>query len=1176
MKRHFINQGTETPLYSVLAALSLLAACGLVLPVQAANSKTTAAAAKLNASGTKQAATKQSAATRMLAATTAATATANKAQGADVKTPAEPKMETISVRGVVLGPDDKPVPNARVLLYPVSLGEAAHREIATGADGKFQAEIEILALPADGKPVSPKAADVKAVAARPRDVGYVIILAPGLAMTGSAINMEENTFRLTPGIVATGSVKDADGKPVPGAAVRLLGVFSSDHASGKGNVWVRESSKAVFGSKAGADGQWKLENLPREGTALFLLDDERFARVQIQAELSNEAVTTQPLEARPAAKVTGRVMYEGGKPASGVTVTAQGQGTSSSHGSAKTAADGTYVITGLSAGAFRMTVSESSGEWVASAISNLALQSGSTTAIADLVLGRGLLLEGKVIDAESKAPLHGVVIYAHGTHGESQSRPSDKEGRYQLRVVPGSMYFYVSNTPEGYLRPEMNSNVTIAAGQKTIAPIALKKGLTLTGTAFTADGQPATGAVIQSGRHWEGVKAVVDEKGNWTMPGVRPGSKERGEPDGAVNLSSEGEWHLLSPEQVKLPTDTPVKVTMRRIKLADLQGRVVTATGQPVPGATLNLKIFLDKERNSRRSEKRTADAQGRFTLSKLRPEQSVVVSASKEGYRFASGGVVTQQNDVWSVTDVVMLPLQSSLAGRVLDASGKPVAGARVMSPDADGEIGAASRVTTSDAQGRFTLRGLPDGPVLVVAVQKYDAAVAEGKPGTEMTMTLRDVTPPPAADVERAVAMIEEWKKDDNEAQREAARQAAVDLSPRDPERALLLVTKSDGTVTDGARYMIVSALARRDPKRAMEWAPAQLELITDKRMQVYAASDLGLAIAQTNPELATELLRRSKASIKPNDFSEEAATLYVRLAALAGKLKLPEAESLTDMALIAAERSADKQRYHETLGSFAGIVAPGGVNLVERVLADVPPSGQMAALQRAVTSLAPTDAALARKLLGRMEELMNAPRGGVVEAPPADGMYRPQPAQMYASAAFAVVRALAVSDATAALALARAVKDSNSERPVALALAAQGLDAAAAAPVFREAMAAAQGEYWAAATMARVAAMAAQKDAKLGEELFREARERVTRPSPHGDDEMQESFAAYAFYRAPIDPAESRLLLEAEWARYGTPPNRDKPAKDNYDDYMRRQRMTQLAWRWRPSTWIEPWKC
>jgi hypothetical protein len=37
---------------------------------------------------------------------------------------------------------------------------------------------------------------------------------------------------------------------------------------------------------------------------------------------------------------------------------------------------------------------------------------------------------------------------------------------------------------------------------------------------------------------------------------------------------------------------------------------------------------------------------------------------------------------------------------------------------------------------------------------------------------------------------------------------------------------------------------------------------------------------------------------------------------------------------------------------------------------------------------------------------------------------------------------------------------------------------------------------------------------------------------------------------------------LLLEAEWARYGTPPNRDKSAKDNYDDYMRRQRMTQLA--------------
>jgi hypothetical protein len=179
-----------------------------------------------------------------------------------------------------------------------------------------------------------------------------------------------------------------------------------------------------------------------------------------------------------------------------------------------------------------------------------------------------------------------------------------------------------------------------------------------------------------------------------------------------------------------------------------------------------------------------------------------------------------------------------------------------------------------SSDAQGRFAVRNVPDDAALVIAAQAIASAQAQVKPDSDVTITLQEKSAPRPEDVRRAVAMIELWKGSGVQMQRDAVWQAALALGALDPDRALAVMAKEDGSVDNHLRGVVLQKVLQRNPARAAEWGPAQLELITDKGLQAMLALELGLAVADTKPELAAELLRRGKASVKANDFSAEAA--------------------------------------------------------------------------------------------------------------------------------------------------------------------------------------------------------------------------------------------------------------------------------------------------------------
>jgi beta-lactamase regulating signal transducer with metallopeptidase domain len=156
-------------------------------------------------------------------------------------------------------------------------------------------------------------------------------------------------------------------------------------------------------------------------------------------------------------------------------------------------------------------------------------------------------------------------------------------------------------------------------------------------------------------------------------------------------------------------------------------GLVVDAVGQPVASAI----VEAGPARGSRLpSEPARTDEQGRFEI--------VDAPSGNYGLLIVAPGFITRSLRVdaaeGATTDVGRIVLSNGLAvsGAVVDAAGKPVAGADV------GWVKASSRLATlwskSDAEGHFRLTGITSEMMLFIAMHpEYAPSVAAQLPGTQ-----------------------------------------------------------------------------------------------------------------------------------------------------------------------------------------------------------------------------------------------------------------------------------------------------------------------------------------------------------------------------------------------------------------------------------------------------------
>lgn len=184
---------------------------------------------------------------------------------------------------------------------------------------------------------------------------------------------------------------------------------------------------------------------------------------------------------------------------------------------------------------------------------------------------------------------------------------------------------------------------------------------------------------------------TADEHGAFTIPAIATGKH---------SITASSKLHLATPEQVIAHDGVhPLTGLVVHVSLgAQLVGRVVDSAGKPVAGATVRGASGTD------------TDADGRFVSTGLEPGE-LTVSAYVDSRSSEEKKVTVAPG---KRTEVLLVVRDSSLAGRVVDTKGTPIADAMLWAKATDQSN---TFFATADEYGKFDFGGMPPGDYVVIA---------------------------------------------------------------------------------------------------------------------------------------------------------------------------------------------------------------------------------------------------------------------------------------------------------------------------------------------------------------------------------------------------------------------------------------------------------------------------
>lgn len=454
-----------------------------------------------------------------------------------------------TARGVVLSPDGKPVPGAKIYWIAHRKPRMPFVALPRDDDRSFVSQPAILGggvTDTDGRFGAKLVVDPNDFYEMDGAFASLAFMAPGLGITHVGFPADRDSMELTVRIpaeqVITGRLLTPDGKPAAGVKVTLDAI--NDDAEGqRQGLFVgptdRDDSIPEFWPKpllTDADGRFTLRGVPRNAYASLRFRSEDYAVDDVTVSTRTDGFISKLMKAfeitpvepdfthalKEARPVVGRVTDKAtGKPLAGIAVEMipmRSHNGQSFRG--RTDADGRYRISGHWTDVrYHTTVfpPANSGYLDAKDVQE-GWPAGAKELEKNFSLVKSQVVTGRVIDQATKKPVAGAsVVYQpdlknpndDGTHDFRNPTATDAEGRFAITVLPGPGALSVESPDANTIRirvekarhgrtayPHGHAKIDVPK-EGAIAPveIALKQGATLEAKAVGPDGQAVKGLV---------------------------------------------------------------------------------------------------------------------------------------------------------------------------------------------------------------------------------------------------------------------------------------------------------------------------------------------------------------------------------------------------------------------------------------------------------------------------------------------------------------------------------------------------------------------------------------------------------------------------------------------------------------------------------------------------------
>ncbi len=393
----------------------------------------------------------------------------------------------------------------------------------------------------------------------------------------------------------------------------------------------------------------------------------------------------------PGRTISGRVTNEAGTPLADARVTTDGAETWDSN---ETADDGEFQLSGMPHDSLTFVVHRSGY-----VTRRITVPAGESDQRINIALASGRRVTGRVTSAAGE-PIADAFVWAKGSAADAatQHTKSASDGTFTLEGLSDARYTFRA------MREDLGTAVVADVEPATTSVlIAFAPG----------QGTGSIHGIVQgfSDRAWTYGVVLMNDGAAQAVIGRDGAFRLENAPAGEVELRAQAmnarERATTPPVRVTVTADADVEATLAFRNDITVRG-TVSEGGTPAAGR--NVEFSNDRQQWSTRTGE-----DGTYEISGLEPGMyNVTVGGRRREFR------ARYPLSASATYDIAIAFVQ--LSGRVVDGSGAPIAAATI---DARGETNQSAESTTTDAAGAFRI-AMNDAPSFIVTASKKDFAAS------------------------------------------------------------------------------------------------------------------------------------------------------------------------------------------------------------------------------------------------------------------------------------------------------------------------------------------------------------------------------------------------------------------------------------------------------------------